>query len=333
MPYVEYADTEDMSHLKRVELHFRSSDSAGENAVNAWTFQEGLKVPKTGLHVHMPTEFPLEKLTKDPALGAAELLDFYRRAELVAQFSSIVDEKVQINSRGASFGSLGVSGLADIHTGVLNAVENGLKQLPDEKLGWIGYRSGQVYLNSTLHGLEYRSLSSRSDRQNSRALLDVLQASWVSFAKRPVQTEFSNWYHWAKERDPNLVKPLITPLKHRAKYLGMLWYDRPWTNLVESLSEELRIHYLAIPEKILHQVVDLSDNKNSSFNHREVKMVFHDWSNDPLVFDQPDLKNKILDAQKDALRRIATGEDAVRVTRNFLVGSNLYRVFLKSIGR
>jgi hypothetical protein len=74
-------------------------------------------------------------------------------------------------------------------------------------------------------------------------------------------------------------------------------------------------------------VFDLEQN-------RELKMLLHDWSNDPLLFNKPKLINHIRKEQLKALETLNSGvASPQRTIRDFLIQSGIYGIFTRSLGQ
>jgi hypothetical protein len=64
----------------------------------------------------------------------------------------------------------------------------------------------------------------------------------------------------------------------------------------------------------------------------DLKMLIHDWSRDPLFFEDASLQRRIVDEQVKALTAITSGESIATVMPRFLRDSGLYRRVLASVG-
>ena len=60
-------------------------------------------------------------------------------------------------------------------------------------------------------------------------------------------------------------------------------------------------------------------------------MVLHDWSHDPLFFNQPDRIHQIRNEQIQALSALKEGISEQAVIREFLEKSGLYEAVLRSL--
>ena len=60
-------------------------------------------------------------------------------------------------------------------------------------------------------------------------------------------------------------------------------------------------------------------------------MLIHDWSCDPLVFNNPWFKEQITSSQIGALKSAKAGDDPVELVRKFLIESKIYETFNKTL--
>jgi hypothetical protein len=66
--------------------------------------------------------------------------------------------------------------------------------------------------------------------------------------------------------------------------------------------------------------------------HEEVKMLFHDWSKDPLFFDSPEKQATLREAQIRAVRELKQKDANIRnIMRTFFNQSGLYESVLLSL--
>lgn len=105
--------------------------------------------------------------------------------------------------------------------------------------------------------------------------------------------------------------------------MSHLYYNRPWDDLVKS---DLGKRFAALDPYFRKNFYDLEQN-------RELKMLIHDWSKDPLLFQKPKLLAHIKKEQLKALARLDSGEESpVTIIVDFLKHSGLYGIFTRSIG-
>jgi hypothetical protein len=79
--------------------------------------------------------------------------------------------------------------------------------------------------------------------------------------------------------------------------LSAAWYNMPDAAIFKELPASLE-------GLVTQQVMD--SVSAGLLKHQEAKMLFFDWSKDPLFFDRPDLLARIEKAQKSAVKKIAS---------------------------
>jgi hypothetical protein len=120
------------------------------------------------------------------------------------------------------------------------------------------------------------------------------------------------------------------PESRIASRIANAWCGQPVNTLFQRATPAIRAKFgegaaaLAAKDKILDAMT----------GRKEVKMLLFDWSNDPLVFENPALTEKIIAEQLRALDRIlTTPEPNVNdIMSDFLVDSGLYAEVMRSLG-
>ena len=178
------------------------------------------------------------------------------------------------------------------------------------KMAYVGFRGGDTYDDPSLFGFEVRGISKSADTQIIKNFLNTLQ--------------------WAmKQEDYGVPKQQMEEWISKQPHsfyldMGKTWYQQPWEILkangfghrYEEIDSYLRKHFF-----------DLEKN-------RELKMIFYDWANDPLLFNKPKLLLHIRKEQILALESLKSGmESPVRIMNDFLIHSGLYGIFTRSLGQ
>jgi len=311
---VEYmGTTNDPANL---ELHFRVRESSGSASGDAWKFLDAIGVERTHQHAHIVSELPMKEMQADPELSAAMLGDFYRRANLVAEMISIVEEGSSI-SRNASrkavfFDHMGKEMLGDVTQYFLDRGRGINYKIGDRyKMGWIGFRGSDKYDGADLFGLEYRAIPRKGSASTYAEVLDTIQ--WA-LRQKNYGISKKMMKNWIRE-NPGLISSEISAT----------WYDRPWKELWKSAAPEV--------SKEVGWLTDLRLKLDQS-QRQELKMLVHNWSNDPLLFEKPATQKRIVAAQLAAIRKLKKSVSPKwnAIMREFLLDSGLYDLFSRSLG-
>ena len=321
---VEYQGPDDLKRLRDIELHFRYNSSAGEVALDALKFLDAVRINKPGLHVHIVAKVPFERLHQDATVEAMRLGEFFRRSNLAAEFIDLVHHKMNISSiKDANivyFDSMNDQLLSGVTQYFLDLGAGIERKIGDDfKMSWIGMHGLDKYDQPGLWGLQVRSLPEGGDPVMAKKLLDGLQERMTG--DYGVSGELMGlWFE--HNRRPSQV----------ANAIGELWYNRPWEEMLNSIPDELK--------RIVDD--DLINKLQQAYpRHYEVKMLLHNWSNDPLLFNNPSLKRKIIEQQVKALKQfqgLPFNESwhihsLMRETvAGFVEQSGLYDLALKAVG-
>ncbi|MSP19799.1 MAG: hypothetical protein EXR74_09555, partial [Bdellovibrionales bacterium] len=239
---VEYASpSQDPNFL---ELHFRTRKSAGEVSNSAATFLSGLKEPKIHQHVHIVSPLPIEKLQKDGMVRSAMIVDLYRRANLISEMLTIVEERGHGLTSNRSANIVFWDTLSPRQ---LNIVFQHLEKTrvlgqasplgSQAKMAYVGFRGGDTYDDPSLFGFEVRGISKSADTQIIKNFLNTLQ--------------------WAmKQEDYGVPKQQMEEWISKQPHsfyldMGKTWYQQPWEILkangfghrYEEIDSYLRKHF------------------------------------------------------------------------------------------
>ena len=300
-----------------LELHFRARKSAGEVSNGASIFLSALNEPKIHQHVHIVSPLPIEKLQKDGMVRSAMLVDLYRRANLISEMINIVEE----NAHGLTSNKSGTIVFWDtLAPRQLNIVFQHLEKArilghtsplgSQAKMAFVGFRGGDTYDDANLFGFEIRGISQFADGQTTRNFLNTLQ--WA-MKQEHYGVPKEQMEEWLSKQPPTFYLDM-----------GKTWYQQPWEVLkangfghrYEEIDPYMRKHFF-----------DLEKN-------RELKMIFYDWTNDPLLFNKPKLLLQIRKQQILALDSLSNGlVSTTKIMNDFLIHSGLYGIFTRSLGQ
>lgn len=317
---VEYRSPSDLNELKGIELHLRNSKlSPGETIDSAWVLQNSIGAGKTHLHEHIVAPIPFKSLEEKPAITALSIVEFYRRANLLAELISI-DSLAPIRriSKGdlEFFGSIKGSFLSGIYSyfNSLNPkAETALGS--DYKIGYVGFRGADTYDRPGLYGFEYRSITPWKSPFIQKRVADRISEGLMHESYGFTEKSLTDWVNFRgiDLKEPNAV----------SAFLENIWYGKQ----IEVLFNELPPHlkYLEHDEKFQARLKPAID-KNEA-----IMMLMYDWSQDPLYFNDPDGVARLNQEQLSALNKIAAGSTSLQpILRNFIWRSGLMDKLLQS---
>lgn len=325
---VEYRGPTEVKAVSGLELHFRDNQPAGEVSNDAWKFLDALGVRRTHQHIHMVAPLPRQALEAEPELQAAVMGDFYRRVNLLAEMTDIIDEGGSIGLNQTKrwdwkylamvttqyFGALTKKDLLGVTQYFRNVGHRRDYPIEDSfKMAWVGFRGSDKYDTPGLYGLEYRAISDYSNETEFREMLGAIQGAMLSNDFGIPQETMRRWL--AERTGAETDAP---------EAVAKLWYGRSWPELFAQASTPVR--------RELGWWTRTKLRWNPGSAHIELKMLVHDWSDDPLVFDDEAFKARLIGEQKRALARIRRGESINRVMGDFLMDSGLYEAVSRSLG-
>ncbi|NBX76730.1 MAG: hypothetical protein EBQ92_09265 [Proteobacteria bacterium] len=304
-----------------VELHFRVKKSAGETSQEARNFQKLIGVNPTHQHVYVVAPIPQKRLEKNPVLIGTQNAEFYRRVNLAAELMTIMEFGGDIKERHSKngglethvFGALKPSNLVKMADYLVERGK-GIKGEPlkDQlKMAWVGFRGADKFDEPDLMGMEFRSISALADLKVYERLLDTVQKAWLQQKMGISQEKIKTWLEE----------------KYQGNYQKALkdnWYQNTWPEVVSKAPSELR-----------SEVGFLNRQKLSARNdseNTELKMLFHDWSKDPLFFEDLNQQEIIRKAQVKAVKELKKKDgDIQTIMTDFLTESGIYEATLKSL--
>ena len=314
---VEFGSPKSVENLELFEIHFRALQSAGRMAQDVWTFQRGLGLIKTGLHVHIPFSLPRSSLYNNAKVY--EIADFYRRTNLVAEMTVVMEDELPIPQIIREESVVHYQSLTcyDLFMFVDNLLDYKRGEPFDSSrfLASVAWRWPGTYSDPRLMGFELRTLTPKTPPRIAGPLLDTIHAYLINVRKRPVSKKFKEWFEWFKTQGP--PRRLTYRFSH-------LWYNHasPWSSFgppeLQPLIETYR---------------KLDQHRETAENVTEL-LLLHDWTNDPVLFAQPEFQKNVLAAQKRTLEFLIENPDhsKIPVIRTFLKESGLYSAFSQSLG-
>lgn len=283
-----------------VELHFRDRRSAGTVSTDAWTLaKRGFRSQEPHQHVHYVRSLVKLLPKGSRPLRVAKVTDYIRRSETFADMHAILNRGLLLTTRAKddptviNFGTLGSGDFQEL-TEVFTEVAKGNPLALDSrrfKLASLGIRGPEAYESDVaLIGGEYRVITKPDNiepenrelyKRNIGAILDGLQAT---FEDRHFGIENDRIQRWLAA-DPRRR----LPERMRATYFN----EKDFDQLLARAPAVLR-RQMADPFQLekFQELTQFSEGFN---------MLLHDWSKDPLFFDQPEKIERILKAQLEAL--------------------------------
>lgn len=335
--HVEFGSPEDLVNpIGTMELHLRGELPASEMVESAWALEAGIGIERRHKHAHITAPVPWEKLERKPGTTAVLMTDFHRRTNLAAEMLAIVEDKIAISRNAGdgytNFGALTSQQLKNLfgdwrklgRRGKSHAVENPFRT--QYKISYVGMRGPGFYDDLNVWGEEVRSLTRRTSSRNSRALLDAIQEQMDTAKYLDFENRIQRWIARGEEklgssRIDKEVRKLTGELEGDLLYRAH--YQKQWGELVVGAPARIRREFSWLVKKT---------PPYAKWND-EVKMLFHDWSFDPLFFDRPEKAAEIVNRQVHALRRLARREGSVNeIMKEFLITSGIYREVLESVG-
>lgn len=309
----------DLKKVSGIELHFRSDKSAGTVSNQAWAFLKGASIPRNHQHIHIVAPIPARSIQNQPRFYPALMGDFYRRTNLASEMLGIVFNGGSIRTKkiGIStyFDSLSKSQLKEVtqYFEEFGKLDLKIPAIGDKyKTAWVGFRGVDKYDQPGLWGLEYRAIPAHADTKQTKIVLDAIQEAMVSRS-----------FGWSGPESLDRFQRWFLSHPHK-KSVGDIvadaYYNQGWDQLFRRAPSKVKLlgSWIISPFK--------------GRRNREIKMLFHNWANDPLVFENPSLQKQITDAQIMALKKLQINRNPNRVVKEFLVDSGLFREVLQSIG-
>jgi len=329
---------------KFLELHFRTNQGgAGDISNDARKLLEMLEAGQTHQHVHVVGTLPVAEMKKDPELMAALMGDHYRRSNLVAEMISIVEESGAIYSRsgkqkGADGNAIQVTYFNNLSRDRLAGVTRYFQDVGEGrtpaigarfKMGWSGFRGSDVYDKPGLFGYEIRAVNPDSDRKLFAEFLNTIQWAMETGNWGLEPKKMSEWLQSARKAKGSKLSVQDA--------LAQQWYDTLPNRTDEKVKIDVPARFAPLFASPQASAAKAEIDSLLPF-HEEIQMLFHDWSRDPALFDDPTFLTALAEHQRLAIQALIEDvakpeRDPTEVVKNFLVKSGLYERMARSIGR
>ena len=318
---VEYKSPKAAKDMSGVELHLRSdSETAGSVFRNAWDFQEAIQVPRTHLHEHIVVPIPIEQLKQDSIRTSLALTELYRRANLFGEFIRVLKlQNVEhvVNKKGnIQFSSLTGFNLYGIYTYLTNFLNAPYNIKNNFKMAYVGFRGHIFYDQDHMMGFEVRFIREDDDPELIEKFLNALE----------IKMRTGNY-----ELNPNLIDKQFTEISTNStweltkNFFISRWYRQQGDlMLFSSLPTYLKDYYSNNYEKVSYKIYQLSKVAKKNF---AAEMLIYDWKSDPLLFDRPELQQRVAEAQIKALGSYFKKPSSIKnILKQFIIDSGLLEV-------
>jgi hypothetical protein len=203
-------------------------------------------------------------------------------------------------------------------------------------MGWVGFWGHDKYDVPNQMGFEFRFLTGSDNNHEMRR--------WLSDFPRQIQSRDFNLEPTQLERW--MVSAFHADLrkKHETTFMGplrsilqnlMASQSLPdWGYNAMSPHQDVGVMLEALPFSSKKYLLGMNSHKvlNDFKTRGRLRYIIHDWSMDPLLFDASEVQlKKLEDAQLRAIRKYAQGKKEAEVIQEFLIESDLYFLFAKSV--
>lgn len=342
---VDLGSPETVRDGRLIEIHLRSRKESGDLMLDSSEFLKFLGLKPQPLHMHVVTKIPDQWLKQDKSqfqeVRSFQMIEHWRRMNLFFEMRDVVEKGVGIinNSAGdyMNFAPLQFSELSAGFEYLRNLNPAHPKSLGAEaKMAWVGFWGSDKYDGQSLMGYEFRFLTGVDQTPEMQSFLNQFpfQLQQRRFGNSPELLQ--RWFAIAHSQQARTSEgaPLWEQLKFISSSLRSLTQLPHW--LYSWLSPHQKPEALltsAAPE-IQYVLSGLDHGKlNSDLESRgRLRYLLHDWSKDPILFDQPELIENIRQKQIRAVRKWARGENETQVVQEFLIDSGLLFHFGQSVG-
>lgn len=321
LPMVEYVGPNAVEDVSGVEFHVRQAGPAGRNLGDARTISSVLRVWDPGMHQHI-TGHVSPAVMRGDAVERFRLVDFHRRVNTLAEMRAVLAggslQRVQ-EGTVTYFDFMHASDL-----GVMNehfdALSHGrsspIYDHSQLKMAAVGFRTGELYGNRRMFGLEVRTLSADPDGHNDE-LVDAVQRGVIGGDFGLPRSTLED-LHTAAVGSARNPRAIIQAENHA---LAGLHYNRDISEMVAHAPEGVQIDDGARQQLQQHAEQYLG-----------LKMLVHDWSRDPALAGNASAAARVRTAQNTGLRALASGRSPDEVVHGFVQSSGLVDVFSHSLG-
>ncbi len=300
---VEFVEQGTMRQFSLVELHLRSPKiDAGILLDSAWTFQTGIGAKNTHLHEHLLFKIPSAELEQKPIETGLVLVEYFRRANLLAEFISAgaldwihTQRQFSLFTPGYfiyQFDSIKPHFLSGIFFYLVDGFKRDIKIKTMFKVGWVGFRGHDFYDTGEHFGFEYRNITPNGDRQLYKKVLSSIQRGLLS---KNYGFSSESMLAWIAER--GIAKNDKFGIR---QLLEASWYGQKYSYLLRHLPSYLRpvLGGTLVARKNILRLRMLDPG-----NHA-IKMLLHDWSLDPLFYGDENAVERLKEEQRRALTRV-----------------------------
>jgi len=213
----------------------------------------------------------------------------------------------------------------------LRAVPHGKPRMKHDELqpAAVGLRTGELLDVDVAQGVGLdddtakRAMMSWEIRTDStlgadfdQRFADRLQKGLLTGDYGLSRTQFNAWYG-AQTGNENQI-------------LSQMYFNRP-----NSASNRLRDtweYHEAISASPELQQINATDYGRRSNDNYYLRLLVHDWNQDPMLFERPDLQERVFAAQRKALHQIANGVPSQTAIAGFVDESGLLRTSCNAMG-
>jgi hypothetical protein len=346
--YIDLGAPKSIEDGNLIEFHMRSNLRPGDLVLKAKQFQTDLGYEPSPMHMHVVFDLPKLWLAESPTENAWKLFDFWRRLNLTMEMRDVFENGLSlienyIDYQERRYSSFGVA-KSKSHGIVLdylislgraahsNSSDKNIKS--EAKIGWVGFWGHDKYDKPDLFGFEFRFLEGKDLPPNLVGFLNQIQEQVQNHNFGHQSSNLAAWSEsifFARTRVLNPVDYIKLMLSHHDYFpdnnYGLIDEvinpHRSYESLLNSRDYEFQRILLGMDKTRVSQ----------AFNSKgRLRYLLHDWSMDPIVFNNPDLARKIRDLQLKALRKWSQGVDEKLLVQSFLLESGIYELFAESIG-
>ncbi|MEI7441173.1 MAG: hypothetical protein WCK43_06010, partial [bacterium] len=284
LPKVEYGEPAETKRVGLLEVHFSSNTlSPPELRDESWTMLEGAGILKSQAHLHV---------IGAPSTSTSWLIraEFWRRLNLAAETISIVDKGFtlkNLSQNGET--SMRILDRYSLSNGALNLkyISRGEK-VPDEdrfKPFFVGMHLPGKYKDPRAMGFQFRTL----DKERAAQFEPLIDASTHFLSSEEAGIDENRMNKWLA-----YMKAKSNVQRREEDYLAMTHYNAPVQNLMRDANIEI-INFFKGKDPLLQKLTQESEENIG------LRMLLHDFSNDPLFFDEPSFLREVSNAQIKAL--------------------------------
>lgn len=340
---VDIASLETAKTGEMVEVHLRSKEPPSQMILKTRRLYQETGRNTGHYHLHLVIDLPTTWLMQDRRLNALRLSEHWRRMnvffemrDMVEKGSAILDNKTAATSFFSPMDLFGFRGVFS-YLGNIAASPLGSRS----KMAWVGFWGHDKYDGNGLMGYEFRFLNDKDNQENLLQFLDHLPEKieakdfgisaddlqlWVKKVAQDSQMIDANYDGVSNK---TIFQALFNPKNvdmFPAKFFKALSPNQDIADLIKSADPELVNLILASRKS------SASDPTQDFAKRGRLRYLIYNWHNDPILFQRPELLQRIKQKQLQAIRRWARGEDEKQIAKDFLISSGIYQEFAQSLG-